>query len=301
MLYINDKDISNLDITYPEVSSWVKDAFINKENSDLPHKISQTFNDGNNFINTMPAIIPSIDSAGVKIVSRYPNRKPSIKGELLLYSYSTGELQAVLDATKITTLRTGAVANLAVETFSKDNFESIAIIGLGQTGKMFLDIFSSNKKNINKTYKLRKHNNAELEAKEILLNNGVDNDNIVFCETDKELISNSDVIVSAITVANNLLGKDSWYKKGVTVIPIHTRGFQNCDLFFDKVFADDRDHVSDFINFNKFRSFDEIENVLKGKAIGRKNNDERILSYNIGIALHDIYLGKKIFDKYAKK
>ena len=31
----------------------------------------------------------------------------------------------------------------------------------------------------------------------------------------------------------------------MTVIPVHTRGFQNCDLFFDKVFADDTDHVKD--------------------------------------------------------
>jgi ornithine cyclodeaminase/alanine dehydrogenase-like protein (mu-crystallin family) len=166
---------------------------------------------------------------------------------------------------------------------------------------MFLDIFSSDKKNRNIVYKLRKHNNAEIEAKDILLNNGVTSNNIVYCETDEELINNSDVIVSAITVAKNILGEDSWYKKGVTVIPIHTRGFQNCDLFFDKVFADDRDHVSDFMNFDKFKSFNEIEDVLKEKVKGRENDEERILSYNIGIALHDIYLGKMIFDKYANK
>lgn len=300
MLYISDKDISSLDISFDEISSWVKSAFVNKSNSDLPHKISQTFNYGNNFINTMPAIIPSIDSYGVKVVSRYPDRKPSIKGELLLYSYSTGEFKAIIDATRITTLRTGAVANLAVETFAKKNFENIAVIGLGQTGLLFLDIFSSDIKNKNKIYKLRKHKGAELKAKEILINNGVKADDIVFCDTDEELIRDSDVIVSAITVANNLLGEDSWYKKGVTVIPIHTRGFQNCDLFFDKVFADDRAHVSNFGNFKKFKKFDEIENVIKGNAVGRENDEERILSYNIGIALHDIYLGKMIFDKYEK-
>ena len=301
MLYINDEEIDNLNITYDEVKSWVKNAFISKSNSDLPHKISQTFNDGNNFINTMPAIIPSIDSAGVKVVSRYPNRKPSIKGELLLYSYSTGDLQAILDATKITTLRTGAVANLAVETFAKENFESVAVIGLGQTGLMFLDIFSSNINNRDKIYKLRKHNNSELKAKEILLKNGVSSQNIIFCETNKELILNSDVIVSAITVAKELLGEDSWFKKGVTVIPIHTRGFQNCDLFFDKVFADDEAHVSNFKNFDEFKSFNEIDNVIKGEVSGRINNEERILSYNIGIALHDIYFGKMILEKYEEK
>ena len=73
------------------------------------------------------------------------------------------------------------------------------------------------------------------------------------------------------------------------MVPIHTRGFQNCDLFFDKVFADDYGHVKHFQYFDRFRSFGEVSGVVTNKITGRDNNTQRILVYNIGIAIHDIY------------
>lgn len=295
MKVIARNDIESLNINDFEILTWVKEAFGVKEESMLPHKISQTFNQGRNFYNTMPAIIPSIDAAGVKIVSRYSERTPSIMGELLLYRYSNGEPLALLDGTWITAKRTGAVAALAVETLAKKNFETVAILGLGQTGMSFLEMFLTNPLNITKKIKLRNYKDHAQRAKEILLSRGVKN--IEICNTNEALIRDSDVIVSAITVAEEQLGRDEWFKEGCLVVPIHTRGFQNCDLFFDKVFADDKSHVEGFKYFNNFKSFDEISSVLLGLASGRTNNHERILSYNIGIALHDIYCAKKIYDR----
>lgn len=116
-------------------------------------------------------------------------------------------------------------------------------------------------------------------------------------DTIPELVSGADVLVSCITDAQSLLVEDkNLFKRGVLVIPVHTRGFQNCDLFFDKVFADDTNHVKGFKNFSQFRSFNEISNVLLGKCSGRESDDERILSYNIGLGLHDVYFAAKIYD-----
>ena len=77
-------------------------------------------------------------------------------------------------------------------------------------------------------------------------------------------------------------------------MPVHTRGFQNCDTIFDKVFGDDTDHVRDFRYFSQFRKFGEISDVLSGELPGRENDQERILSYNIGLGLHDVYFASKI-------
>ena len=38
------------------------------------------------------------------------------------------------------------------------------------------------------------------------------------------------------------IGTDEYFKEGCTVIPICTMGFQNCDLFFDRVFTDEIEH-----------------------------------------------------------
>lgn len=295
MNILSQKDIESLNVSNVDILEWVRQSFLNKSKSMLPHKISQSFNDGRNFYNTMPAIIPSIDAAGVKVVSRYFKRNPSIKGELLLYSYKTGDLLTLMDAGWITVKRTGAVAALAVETFASTNFDTIAVIGLGQTGKSFLDMFLTNPNNLNKTIKLKKYKHQAENMREYLLEKGVKN--IEIYDNNNELIKDSDVIVSAVTFAEEFIGEDSWFKEGCLVVPIHTRGFQNCDLFFDKVFADDTAHVEGFKHFRYFKEFNEIDKVLKGEVEGRVNNSERILSYNIGIALHDVYCAKKIYDR----
>jgi ornithine cyclodeaminase/alanine dehydrogenase-like protein (mu-crystallin family) len=294
MISLSKQEIINLNIKNSDIKKWVKEAFLSKKYSNLPHKISQTFNDGKNFYNTMPAIMPTIDSAGVKIVSRYSERKPTIKGDILLYSLGGGELLSVMDATWITSKRTGAVASLAVETFAKKDYKSIAIIGLGETGKSFLDMFIAKEENKNKHIKLMEYKDRANAVNKYLNSKGIHN--ISICSTYEELIKDSDVIVSAVTVAESEFGKDEWFKKGCLVVPIHTRGFQNCDLFFDKVFADDTSHVEGFKHFNRFNKFNEIDRVLHKDIIGRENDDERILSYNIGIALHDIYIARKIYN-----
>ena len=84
------------------------------------------------------------------------------------------------------------------------------------------------------------------------------------------------------------------FKPGVLVVPVHTRGFQNCDLVFDKVFADDEDHVKGFKYFDRFRNFAEISSVLKKQTSGRIDDKERILAYNVGIGIHDIFFAMKI-------
>jgi len=43
---------------------------------------------------------------------------------------------------------------------------------------------------------------------------------------------------------------------------LYTRGFTNCDLFFDKVYADDTGHVDHFKNFKKFRYYAEISELV---------------------------------------
>ena len=120
---------------------------------------------------------------------------------------------------------------------------------------------------------------------------------------DKEkFISEADVVISCVTVATELLfPNDALFRKGVTLIPVHVRGFQNCDLFFDKVFGDDTDQIRNWKYFSKFRHYDELHHVLLGYNPGRTSQNERILCYNYGLALHDIVYASKIYDVISGK
>ena len=107
----------------------------------------------------------------------------------------------------------------------------------------------------------------------------------------------ADVLISCVTVATELLfPDDSLFKKGVTVVPVHMRGFQNCDLFFDKVYGDDTGQICNFKYYSQFRAYDELHHVLQGKNPGRVNEEERILSYNYGLGLHDVFFASKIYE-----
>lgn len=117
-----------------------------------------------------------------------------------------------------------------------------------------------------------------------------------YVDNNEKLIKGSDVVISAVTYFEQDLCSDDCFDEGVLVVPIHTRGFTNCDLFFDKVYADDYNHVHHFKNFNSFKSFAEICDVVNGNAVGRENDTERIIAYNIGISMHDINFASYIYE-----
>ena len=293
MKLISHQDIANLNISPYQCYEWVSEIIKNKTEMILPAKISLKPADGV-FYNTMPAILPRYDIAGVKIVSRYPPRTPSLNSDILLYRLSDGEALCLINGNFITAMRTGAVAAHSIQLLAKQDFSTIAIIGLGNvsgaTVKVLLAIYPERKF----TFKLFKYKNQhEIFARTF---DKYDNAEFVICESKDEFIKGSDVVISGVTVFEEDFCDESLFEKGCLLVPLHTRGFSTCDLTFDKIFADDRAHVEGFRYFDKFKSFAEVTDVVAGKAPGRTSDDERIIAYNIGIAIHDIFYAKKIFD-----
>lgn len=297
MQYIDFETIKNLNISPTMCVEWAYNALLHKYESVLPAKTSIKL-PGDVFINTMPACLPNIQKFGVKVVSRYPQRLPSLQSDLLLYDIQNGKLLALMDGLWITTMRTGAVAALSVKYLQKKGAREYAFIGLGNTARATLLCLLSILGNIKIKINLLRYK----DQAESFIERFRDYSNITFQIYDScfDLIRNSDVVISCVTVANELFASNDAFQPGVLVVPVHTRGFQNCDLFFDKVFADDKSHVCGFKYFNNFKRFDEFSHVLLGENEGRISNKERILIYNIGIALHDIFFASKIYDQVTR-
>lgn len=278
---------------------WVSEIISEKQNAILPKKISLKPDIHGVFYNTMPAILPKSGYAGVKEVTRYPKRVPSLDSQLLLYDLHTGDNLAFMDANWITAMRTGAVAAHSIQLLAVKDFSKLGFIGLGNTARAAFAVLLALYPDRSFTVKLKKY--KEQHESFMKRFEGCENVTFVCCDSYEEVVRNSDVIVSAATVFEEDICADDCYKEGVLVVPIHTRGFTNCDLFFDKIYADDTAHVSGFKYFDKYRFFAEVSDVVNGKKPGRENNRERILAYNIGIALHDIYFAGKIYEMLEKE
>lgn len=296
VLIVQNKHIRDLNISPLECVDWIDESFRMKYNAQLPAKIS-VHPQGNDFFTSMPVLLPPpYNYFGIKEVCRISGREPALSSDILLYDSITGYLLALMDGDWITTMRTGAVAALSIRTLQKADTTSYSFIGLGNTARAtalcLLSIFED--KEI-KFRLLRYKNQADSFIRRF--NNYP---NVIFETVDsvEELVSEAEVLISCITDAQGLICPDNnLWPEGVLLVPVHTRGFQNCDLFFDKIYGDDRGHVCGFGNFSKFREFDEFSNVLLGKNGGRKNDRERIIAYNIGLGLHDIIYAYKIYDK----
>ena len=299
MKLITDLEIKALDISPRECVEWVHESFCMKYEAQLPAKIS-LHPQGTDFINTMPCLLPECyNRFGVKVVSRIAGNKPSLHSDLLLYNSKSSELLCLMEANWITQMRTGAVAALAIKTLQKTNASVYSFIGLGSTADATMAclqaILPADRQY---TIRLKRYKDqAERFAKKWTKTNY----SFVTVDTNEQLLDNCDVLVSAVTEMADLFCADvTKYPEGILLVPIHTRGFQNCDLFFDRVFADDKGHVEGFKYFSQFKTFNELSEVLMGKIQGRENDKQRILAYNIGLGLHDVLFATKIYERFSR-
>jgi ornithine cyclodeaminase/alanine dehydrogenase-like protein (mu-crystallin family) len=199
-----------------------------------------------------------------------------------------------MDGTWITAMRTGAVAAVTCGLLKKQQTKSYSFIGLGNMARAVLLCLNAAAKNEPLEIKLLKYKDQHND----FIKRFSRFKNITFQVYDSVpmLIRNSDVIISCVTIMKTDFTKDTDYSEGVLVIPVHTMGFQNCDLFFDKIYCDDIGHIKNFKYFNRYKNCDEISNIILGRNRGRESEKERIIVYNIGISLHDIFFASKIYD-----
>lgn len=296
MKLIDFETIRNANIAYNDYYNWMIELMKQKPDTILPPKISMK-TEGHIFYNVMPSIIPNENIAGVKVVTRYPLNIPSLSADILLYDFKTSKPIGLFDGTYITMMRTGAIAALAINTLAKKNYKNIAIVGLGNTARTTLLMLIASNPGKHFDIKLKQYDNQA----EIFAERFKDYDiSFEIIDDEQEFYENSDVIVSCVTYAEKNMCKDEWFTDGCLVVPVHTMGFQNCDLLFDKEVVDDIGHVNTFKYFDKFKECVELSDVLNGKCAGRDNENQKIIAYNIGLSIEDIYTAYKVFEKLNK-
>ncbi len=290
MRIITHDDIVKLSIDPMTCYQWMKEALAIKDEVFLEAKTSMKPKPGV-FFTSMPCLIPQEHVYGLKMVSRIPGRLPALNSTINLYDSESGAFLAVMDCDWITAMRTGAVAAFSIMKLAKQNFQTIACIGLGNTCLAVLTVLLPLLKNRKLTIKLKQY--KDQAEKLIQRFQKYDQIDFVVVNDDEALFRGNDVILSCVTTMDHNMAKDEWFDEGVLVVPVHTMGFQNCDQFFDKFVYDDYDHVKNFKYFHAFCDKLELKDLLTHSY--RTNEQERIIAYNVGIALFDLYFAIKIF------
>jgi ornithine cyclodeaminase len=312
MKIITQQQIRSLNITPATCVEWILESFAIKQNAELPAKISVHPEDGE-FFTSMPCLLPDPYTAeleevakfqrryfGIKEVHRLLNSVPSLGSDMMLYDAQTGELLALIDTDWITTMRTGAVAAVSSKALRKSTAKTYGIVGLGNTARASLLCILEQEPERHFPVKLVRYK----DQAEQFIDRFSHYQNVSFEIVDnaEQMASEVDVFISCITNAQGLLVPDEKiFKPGVTVIPVHMRGLQNCDTTFDRVFGDDTSHVQGFKYFKQWNEYNEIGEVLAGRDPGRLSDKQRIIDYNYGLALHDVVYAAKIYERLNEK
>lgn len=285
-------------ITPTTFYDWVDDALRNKNEFSMPVKASFGPK-GANSRSAAPCFWEKKNIMGVKVLGRYilreGEKRSLMMGDILLYEADSGVLKAVMDAVYISTVRTAAATAHSTILYGKNNFRVIGLIGLGNIMTSYLDILLAKIERRPLIIRLYRYHEQEERFQKRFASH--ENIQFEFYDSYEEVIKGADVIVSAVTRAEENFASDVCYDEGCTVIPIMTMGFQNCDLFFDRVFADEIEQIRNFKYFNSFRSVNNTSDVLNGTVMGRSSERERILVYNYGLAIHDLYFANQFYER----
>lgn len=134
--FISATDVKQC-ITMGDAIDAMEHAFLQLANKQviMPLRTTVAIKNERATTHIMPAFSEQEHQLGMKVVSLFPNNAtrnlPAINGVILLLDATTGEPKAIMDASYLTALRTGAVSGLATRLLAREDASHVAIIGSG--------------------------------------------------------------------------------------------------------------------------------------------------------------------------
>jgi len=311
VLYLSRCDIEKLNIPTKEVIRVVKEAFLEKAEGriEVPPKPG-IHPQKDAFIHVMPAYIPKMKSAGIKLVSGFPENPkrglPYISGLLILNDTETGFPISFMDCTWITAKRTGAATAIAAKHLARQDSKVLGILGCGVQGRSNLEALTAVCKNLEevKAYDISKRN-LERYVEEMTAKHGL---KVVPVASPREAVEHCDIIVTAGPILKHphpVIGA-SWFKDGGFACALDFDSYWKPEAMhsMNKFCTDDHNQLAYYKKVGYFsnipQAYADIGEIVSGRKPGRENPKERIMSMNLGLAIEDMATAILIYEK-AKK
>lgn len=274
-------------------------------NIDIPEQGGQSL--------YMPGYAADADALGVKIVSVYPNNieknLPSVPSTMVMIDPETGQVNALIDGTYLTQIRTGAVAGAGTDILARKDARIFTIFGTGGQAEeqvaAVLDVRS-----IEKVYVCDLNQERSLDfATRMSTKHNVE---FVVAPSVEEAVGNADIITCVTTTTRPLFSADL-VKPGTHINGIGSYTPQMQEIGADVlikaggVYCDTVDGVvneaGDLIipleagTFTKDIIKGELGQVINGEVVGRTNEEEITVFKSTGSAVLDVVNARRIYEK----
>jgi len=307
VLYLSKKDVESVNLPMPDVIEALEAMFKEKGlgKVEMPPKPGiHTRPDA--FIHAMPAYIPSLESAGMKWVSGYPDNQkkglPYISGLLILNDPDTGIPISVMDCTWITAMRTGAATAVAAKYLARKDSSSVGIIACGVQGRSNLEaLLCLFKVKTVKAYDIDR-DVALKYAKEMGARFAVAIDVV---DEPAKAVKGMDIVVTSGPILKHPTPaiKAGWLAKGAFASPVDFDSYWSGEALAeaDRIATDDKAQMAYYRTVGYFsqtpEAYADLGEIVAGTKPGRQSPSERTMSINLGLALDDMATAIAVYKK----
>lgn len=313
--YLNHLDVQALAMTDAEILGAVESGLLAQGRGEAVieprlHLVPEKDYPGH--FNVLRGYIRPLGLAGVKVVGDfYRNYEVGLPSELALlnlFDPQTGRPIAVIDASDITDMRTGAVTAIGAKHLARKGSKVLGHIGARGTSYWNVRLLDS----IFQFDEIRVHSRRPESRNEF--GRRLEKDlkkKITVTEDWESCVKGADIVVEASRLEKpEPLLKTAWIRKGACVIPYGTMSAVELSLtdIMDKMVMDHwgqarsgpfgalRAHV-DSGHLSEKTLHAELGQIVAGLKPGREHEDETTLFWHRGLSLSDIALGAAMLDK----
>lgn len=265
--------------------------------------------------NVLRGYVAPMNLAGVKIVGDYVDNYqrglPSEMALLNLFDPRTGMPVAILDATEITEMRTGAMTALGAKYLAPPKPRVLGHVGARGTAYWNVRLLDR----LFDFEEIRVHSRRAESREGFAARLSADLGKPVRAVANwQDCLEGADIMVEASRLEKpEPLFKTSWIRKGALVIPYGTMSAVELSLtdIMDKIVVDDwgqaragkfgalRAHV-DAGKLSEATLHGELGQIVAGRKSGRERAEEAILFWHRGLSLSNIALGQAMLEKARK-
>ena len=315
LTFLNALDVERLAITDDEILAAVESGLLAQGRGETVieprvHLVPDPAFGGH--FNVLRGYVAPLGRAGVKVVGDYvDNYKlglPSEMALLILLDPRTGMPQAILDATAITEMRTGAMTALGARYLARRNSRVLGHIGARGTAYWNVRLLDR----IFAFEEIRVHSRRPESMEEFAARLSRDLGKEVRAVASwEDCVRAADIVVEASRLEQpQPLLKTEWIKRSAFVVPYGTMSAVELSLtdIMDKIVVDDwgqcrqgqfgslRAHV-EAGRLSEATLHAELAEIVAGSKTGRESDEETILFWHRGLSLSDIALGHAMLEK----
>ena len=313
--YLNHLDVQALAMTDVEIVDAVEQGLIAQgrgETTIEPRMHLVPEQDYPGHFNVLRGYVRPLGVAGVKVVGDfYKNYEIGLPSELAilnLFDPKTGVPVAIIDASDITDMRTGAITAIGAKHLARKGSKVLGHIGARGTAywnvRLLHSIFQFDEIRVHSRRPESRNAFAERLERDL-------NMKITITEDWESCVRGADIVVEASRLEKPVpMLKTEWIKKGACVIPYGTMSAVELSLtdIMDKMVMDDwgqakagpfgslRAHV-DSGRLSEQTLHAELGQIVAGLKSGRESEDETNLFWHRGLSLSDIALGAAMLEK----